>query len=47
MAFCSRPSKQTRFKHDLEELRRSLASKFEEATCLSMDKYDLGAVYSA
>lgn len=39
------PSKQTRFKHDLEELRRSLASKFEDATYLIMDKYDLGAVY--
>ncbi len=40
-----RPSKQTRFKHDLEELRRSLADRFDDATYLSMDKYDLGAVY--
>ena len=39
------PSRQTRFKHDLEELRRSLADKFDDATYLSMDKYDLGAVY--
>ena len=39
------PSKQTRFKHDLEELRRSLADRFDDATYLSMDKYDLGAVY--
>ena len=39
------PSKQTRFKHDLEELRRSLADRFDDATYLKMDKYDLGAVY--
>ena len=39
------PSKQTRFKHDLDELRRSLADTFDDATYLSMDKYDLGAVY--
>ena len=39
------PSRQTRFKHDLEELRRSLAERFDDETYLSMDKYDLGAVY--
>ena len=39
------PSRQTRFKHDLEELRRSLADRFDDETYLSMDKYDLGAVY--
>ena len=39
------PSRQTRFKHDLEELRRSLADRFDDATYLSIDKYDLGAVY--
>ena len=39
------PSKQTRFKHDLEELRRSLADRFDDETYLGMDKYDLGAVY--
>ena len=44
MAFCS-PTQQTRFKHDLEDLRRSLADRFDDATYLSMDKYDLGAVY--
>ena len=31
---------------DLEELRRSLVSRVEDATYLGMDKYDLGAVYS-
>ena len=39
------PERQTRFKHDLDELRRSLADRFDDATYLSMDKYDLGAVY--
>ncbi len=39
------PERQTRFKHDLEKLRRSLADKFDDALYLSMDKYDLGAVY--
>ena len=39
------PSKQTRFKHDLEALRRSLAGTFDDANYLSLDKYDLGAVY--
>ena len=39
------PSKQTRFEHDPDELRRSLADKYDDATYLSMDKYDLGAVY--
>ena len=41
------PSKQTRFKHDLKELRRSLADRFGDETYLDMDKYDLGAVYHA
>ena len=39
------PSSQTRFKHDLEELRRSLAERFDDQIYLDMDKYDLGAVY--
>ena len=39
------PSKQTRFKHDLDDLRRSLAGRFGDETYLGMDKYDLGAVY--
>ena len=39
------PSKQTRFKHDPEDLRRSLAGRFGDETYLGMDKYDLGAVY--
>ena len=39
------PSRQTRFKHDLDELRRSLAERFDDETYLSMDKYDIGAVY--
>ena len=39
------PERQTRFKHDLEELRRSLADRFDDANYLSMDRYDLGAVY--
>ena len=39
------PSSQKRFKHDLEELRRSLADRFDDEIYLGMDKYDLGAVY--
>ena len=39
------PSQQTRFEHDLEKLRRFLADKFDDATYLGMDRYDLGAVY--
>ena len=38
------PSSQRRFKHDLEELRRSLADRFADEIYLGMDKYDLGAV---
>ena len=38
------PSEQTRFQHDLEQLRRSLADRFGDETYLGMDKYDLGAV---
>ena len=38
------PSQQKRFKHDLEELRRSLADRFDDEFYLGMDKYDLGAV---
>ncbi len=36
---------QERFEHDLEELRRELAQKFNNDEYLEMDKYDLGAVY--
>ena len=39
------PSSQKRFKHDLEELRRCLADRFDDEIYLGMDKYDLGAVY--
>ena len=38
------PSSQRRFKHDLEELRRSLADRLADEIYLGMDKYDLGAV---
>ena len=48
MAFCSRPRCKhgsSWFEHDLEELRRSLADRFDDETYPGMDKYDLAAVY--
>ncbi|MYB56916.1 MAG: hypothetical protein F4X51_11035 [Gemmatimonadetes bacterium] len=39
------PSQQNRFKHDLDQLRGSLAKKFNDVSYLDMDKYDLGAIY--
>ncbi len=35
---------QKRFRHDLKELRRELAARFENDEYLEMDRYDLGAV---
>ena len=37
--------KQTRFDHDLEELRRVLSEKLDDASYMDVDKYDLGAIY--
>ena len=39
-----RPSSQKRFKHDLDELRRRLADRFDDTSYLDFDKYDLGAI---
>lgn len=36
---------QKRFSHDLDKLRERLAIQFKDEKYLSMDKYDLGAVY--
>lgn len=36
---------QHRFRHDLEELRRRLASQFGDQAYLELDRYDLGAIY--
>jgi hypothetical protein len=37
--------KQDRFDHDLEQLRKDLAAKYNNDEYLEMDRYDLGAVY--
>ena len=37
--------RQDRFKHDLEQLKKDLASKYNNDEYLEMDKYDLGAVW--
>lgn len=37
--------RQDRFEHDLEQLRKDLAAKYNNDEYLQMDKYDLGAVY--
>ncbi|MDQ1355415.1 MAG: hypothetical protein QG657_5725 [Acidobacteriota bacterium] len=37
--------KQDRFDHDLDQLRKDLAVKYNNDEYLRMDKYDLGAVY--
>ncbi|QEP44046.1 hypothetical protein D5085_13520 [Ectothiorhodospiraceae bacterium BW-2] len=34
-----------RFEHDLDELRETLAKKYDNSDYLSMDRYDLGAVF--
>lgn len=39
------PASQTRFKHDLEKLRRFLADELDDPRYLDIDKYDLGAIY--
>ena len=36
---------QDRFKHDPDQLRRNLATRFEDPAYLYLDKYDLGAVH--
>jgi hypothetical protein len=36
---------QDRFRHDLKELGKQLAEKFQNDEYLEMDRYDLGAVY--
>jgi hypothetical protein len=36
---------QDRFDHDLEQLRKDLAGKYNNDEYLEMDRYDLGAVY--
>ncbi|MCP5048727.1 MAG: hypothetical protein GY940_16270 [bacterium] len=36
--------KQDRFDHDLDQLRKDLAAKYDNDAYLEMDKYDLGAV---
>jgi len=36
---------QDRFNHDLEQLRKDLAAKYNNDEYLNMDRYDLGAVY--
>jgi hypothetical protein len=36
--------RQDRFNHDLEQLKKDLASKYNNDEYLEMDKYDLGAV---
>ena len=35
---------QDRFEHDLDQLCRDLATRFEDPAYLDMDKYDLGAI---
>ena len=37
--------RQERFKHDLEELRVQLAERYQNDNYLTMDRYDLGAIY--
>ena len=37
--------RQNRFNHDLEQLKKDLASKYNNDEYLEMDKYDLGAVW--
>jgi len=37
--------KQDRFDHDLEQLRKDLAAKYNNDEYLRMDRYDLGAIY--
>ena len=39
------PHRQTRFKHDLEELRRFLADRLADSSYLNVNEYDLGAIY--
>jgi len=36
---------QKRFRYDLEQLRKDLAEKFKDEEYLTLDKYDLGAIY--
>jgi hypothetical protein len=38
-------SSQKRFRYDLEQLRKDLADKFGDKEYLTLDKYDLGAIY--
>jgi hypothetical protein len=38
-------NKQDRFDHDLEQLKKDLAAKYNNDEYLDMDKYDLGAVW--
>jgi hypothetical protein len=37
--------RQDRFNHDLEQLCKDLAAKYENDEYLEMDRYDLGAIY--
>ena len=37
--------RQERFNHDLEALRVQLAARYQNDDYLTMDRYDLGAVY--
>ena len=37
--------RQDRFNHDLEELRVQLAERYQNDDYLTMDRYDLGAIY--
>ncbi len=37
-------SKQDRFDHDLDQLKKDLAAKYNNDEYLEMDKYDLGAI---
>ena len=39
------PDSQTRFRRNLEKLRRVLADELDDASYLDFDKYDLGAIY--
>jgi hypothetical protein len=36
---------QKRFRYDLDQLRKDLANKFKDEEYLTLDKYDLGAIY--